>query len=119
MGYLDREAASGLSHERLRQAQYYYATALGYEAQFFAQALEEVDVVVKTKELLNGTLSKSDEKHLEHEIEEVKKLKKQEPEEAALASRSWLLILGSLVVCGGIGAVVAMRSRNEKRSISG
>ena len=40
--FLNREAASGLAHGRAERAQFYYRTALIYEAEFFAQGLEEV-----------------------------------------------------------------------------
>jgi len=38
--YLDKEVGYGLTNEKFEQAKFYYATALRFEAEFFAQALD-------------------------------------------------------------------------------
>jgi len=79
---------------------------------------EEADVVEKTQELINGTLSTSEAKQLEHEIEDVKKAKKEDLEDASGKSGTYLLIPGCLVVCGGITAVFAVQHHKSKYSVS-
>eukprot|EP00965_Chrysotila_dentata_P215884 6189050-Pleurochrysis_carterae.AAC.2 len=58
-GILDSEAANGLSTAKAQRAGYYYATALRYEAEFFAQGLRANTILRDLRDLNDRAESRS------------------------------------------------------------
>lgn len=78
-------------------------------------AKEEVEITKDTKELLNGTLTASGAKQLEHDISDVSKVKKSDFDDTSASSTrySYIVLPVSLLVC--VAAAVFIKARGQDK----
>lgn len=77
---------------------------------------EEADIVTKSKELVNGTLSIDGAKKLENDIEDVSKSQRDFEDASANARTGTYLLFASVLLCGG--AIVLIKARRNQNKYS-
>jgi len=78
---------------------------------------EEADIVEKSEELANGTLSADGAKKLERDIKDVSKEQRDFEDASASGRTGMYLLIGSLLFCGGAIVLVKARRNQPKYSL--